>query len=125
MTNKSKTENSLAEDLQLSSALAQLSETELACLLDRVETLEADFQRVPLRKRESVEAVAVAQNLLKIWNTEVGRVLRDKQAADTYEQLHIWDNEGGMADRVPSRRVVIRTEEGERRVAWADIEEAS
>lgn len=120
MTHESKPENSLAEDLQFSSALAQMSETEQACLLNMVETFEEGFRLIPLRNGE---AVAAAQNFLNIWNSEVDRILVEKQATDTSEQLNNWDNEGGTVDPAPSRRVVVRTEDGKRRLVWADLEE--
>jgi hypothetical protein len=124
MTNKFKAAKSQAENLQFNSALSQMSETELARLLETVETLEDDFQHIPLREGESPEAAAAAQILLKIWNHEVERILEDKEATDAYEQLHKWDNEGGMVDPNPSRRVVIRIENGKRRIVWADVEKS-
>ncbi len=125
MTKKYQPENSLANSLQFNAALALMSETELASLLDKVEALEDDFQHISVRDGESIEDVALVQKLLKIWNTEVDRILQDKQATDAYEELHRWDYEGGMVDPNPSRRVVIRIENGKRRVAWADAEEKS
>ena len=120
MTHESKPGNSLGEDLQFSTALAQMSETEQACLLNMAETFEEGFCLIPLRNGE---AVAVAQNFLNIWNSEVDRILVDKQASDTSEQLNNWDNEGGTVDPAPSRRIVVRTESGKRRLVWADVEE--
>jgi hypothetical protein len=122
MSKKFKPEKSQAENLLFNSALKQMSEAELEGLLDTVETLEGDFRRTPFYGGESIEAVAAAQTVLKIWNTEVDRILLDKQATDIYEQLHRWDNEGGMVDPNQSRRVVIRIKDGKRSLVWAEVD---
>ena len=70
------------ENKQFVAALAQMRERELARLLDLVETLAQDFQRIPLRYGESVVAVTAAQKALKIWNAEVKRILKVKQHSD-------------------------------------------
>jgi hypothetical protein len=124
MINEAKAENYQRDVLQFNAALAQMSESELARLLDKVEALEEDFQHISLRDGELPEEAAASENLLKSWNREVDRIFLDKQATDAYEQLQNWDNEGGMGDPNPSRRILVRTEGGKRRLIWADIEES-
>ena len=63
-----------------------MHESELARLLDRLEILVQDFQRISLRESESVAVVAQAQKALKIWNAEVKHTLKVKQHFDS---LHI------------------------------------
>ncbi|MEP6986022.1 MAG: hypothetical protein ABI970_10510 [Chloroflexota bacterium] len=72
-----------SENKTFRAALAQMRESELARLLDRVETLAQDFQRIPLRKGESLREVAAAQKALKIWKAEVKHILRLKQMKDS------------------------------------------
>ena len=60
-------------------ALAQMPPSELALLLDRIETLAQDFQKIPLREGESVTTVAAAQKVLKMWTAEIKRILRIKR----------------------------------------------
>ena len=78
MLNKNQLENK-----QFMVTLAQMRESELARLLDRVETLAQDFKRIPLRDGESVEDVAAAQKALKTWHTEVKHILKIKQHSDS------------------------------------------
>ena len=75
--NKMLNENRL-ENKQLVAALMQMCESELIRLLNRVETLAEDFQGIPLRDGESVEEVAVARKMLKIWSAEVNHLLKVK-----------------------------------------------
>jgi len=64
-------------------ALAQMSEPELARILSIVESLEQDFQRIPIRAGEAIIDAAAAQKLLEIWNDEVQSDLAVKQRKDT------------------------------------------
>lgn len=63
-------------------ALASMRESELARLLDMVETLVQDFNQVPLREGESLSAVKTAQKALKSWKAEVKLILKMKQLKD-------------------------------------------
>ena len=78
MLNKNQLENK-----QFMATLVQMRESELARLLDRVETLAQDFQRIPLHVGESVEDVAAAQKALKILHTELKHILKVKQHSDS------------------------------------------
>jgi len=75
------TKNEL-ENKQFVAALAQMRESELARLLNVVESLAQDFQHIPLGEGESFAAVTAAQKALKIWNTEVKRILKVKRHSD-------------------------------------------
>lgn len=122
MVNEFKLDNALTEHLHFSCELSQMTEMELFCLLDMIERLEEDFRRIPLRKSESLEAVTAAQNLLRIWSREVDQSLLDKLTTELHGQLHNWDNEGGRVAPTPSRRVIVRIEDGKRHLVWADTE---
>ncbi|MCA0455312.1 MAG: hypothetical protein LCI00_15150 [Chloroflexi bacterium] len=67
---------------QLMRALAHMRESELARLLDIVETLVHELKLVSRRGPESPAAVASARRLIQCWNTEVQRILKMQQRND-------------------------------------------
>ena len=67
---------------QFNAALADMHEHELARLLDLVETLADELKRMSLHNDESLVAAIAAQRLLKLWNDEVRRILKEKQKHD-------------------------------------------
>ena len=64
---------------QFTVALAQMREAELARLLDMVETLTQELHLISLHNSESIAAAAAAHRLLKLWNSEVERILKAKR----------------------------------------------
>jgi hypothetical protein len=106
MSYESETEKYPREDWWYVAATMLISEPELRRLLNMGESLEEDFQLITLRDNESVEANAMARNLLRIWTSEDDRILVDKQVIDNDRQLQNWDNEGGLVKPAPSRHVV-------------------
>ncbi len=77
MTNKHDTELK-----EFAAALSEMRETELARLLDIVETLAHELKLISMHNSESVAAVTAAHRYLKLWNDEVQRVLKMKRDND-------------------------------------------
>jgi len=64
---------------RLTAALAEMRESELARLLDIVETLTQELHRISLHNSESAAAAAAAHRYLKLWDDEVQRILKTKR----------------------------------------------
>ena len=67
---------------QFMKALARMRESELAQLLDMVETLVAELKRVALHNDESPAAAVAARRLISVWNKEVQRILKQQWEND-------------------------------------------
>jgi hypothetical protein len=68
---------------QLMKAFARMRESELAQLLDMVETLVAELKRVSLHNNESPAAAVAARRLISVWNKEVQRILKQQWDHDS------------------------------------------
>ena len=64
------------ESKRFLAALTLMRESELARLLDIVESLVQELQQVRRNDDESPAAAKAAQSLLKCWNKEVLRILK-------------------------------------------------
>jgi hypothetical protein len=95
MTTQTKSENNEAEQKLSDSVLEQLSEPEPVKVLDGIESLQTDLQRVPRSDAKVVEEVRSTQGILKRWRHFVEGIFSRKQINDDKEQIGNWDNEGG------------------------------
>ncbi len=64
-------------------ALTHMRESELARLLDLVESLMIELRCVSRHNDESPAAAVTARRLLECWNNEVKRILKMQHANDT------------------------------------------
>ena len=67
---------------QFTAALAQMRESELARLLNMVETLTQALRLISLHNCESVAAATTVRRLSKLWNSEVECILKAKREND-------------------------------------------
>ncbi len=81
MKNHTLTEHEL-ETKQFTAALPQMRESELARLVDMVETLAQELNRISLHNSESIAAAVAAQRLIKLWNKELQRIIKTKREND-------------------------------------------
>jgi hypothetical protein len=95
MTDESKQEDNLSQNQQIHAALMHLAAPERTRMLSHLHGLREELKLIPLSDTDAVEVVGITQDLLKIWNDELDRILAAEKARDTYGRLSNWDNEGG------------------------------
>ena len=108
MNNNDEVENQATENPPLSAALMQLSESEIAQVLNTIQWLQADLIKlIPLfNGKEPVEAVIYTQDILSILSNQIGQVLAIKRAVAFQDYLQDLDAENLSIDYTAVHRLL-------------------
>ena len=123
MNNMDKVENNPAQNQQLAAALAQLSDAEVAQLLDTVKSLQVDLLRlIPLFKgKEPTETVTNTQEVLAILISQIDQSIAGKWTKDIPDHLPNLGTERIRVDYAPMNRLLRQLYDGKPYLIWADI----
>jgi hypothetical protein len=112
-----------SENQQLSAALAQMSGTEVAQMIDTIAALQVDLLRLlPLfNGEEPVEAVTYTQYLLKILADDMNQILAIKPMRDIQDHAQNSNNESPGVDYTPAFRLLSKMQGNKRRLTWAGM----
>ena len=125
MNDNQEVENRPTDNQPLSAALMQLSESEIAQLLNTIRWLQADLIKlIPLfNGKEPVETVTYTQDLLSILSDQIGQVLAIKRAEAVQDYLQDLDNENLSIDYTAVHRLLNKMQGNQQRLVWTAIDD--
>jgi hypothetical protein len=120
MNDHHKAESKPSDNQPLSATLMQMSQYEIARLLDTIQALEADLMRlIPLfNGNEPVESVIYTQDLLSVLSDHISQVLAIKQAPDSQKQVQNSGDSGAEVDNASIHYLLSEIQGRKPRLIW-------